>query len=117
MRKYRLDELPQLWNVLKGEMSLVGPRPQTPRYVEIYPEVYTKILTIRPGLTGLASIRFHEKEESLIASSGDNADRVYVDKILPLKFRYNLFYVANYNFLFDLKIIWWTFIGMAKKKR
>ena len=117
LRKYRFDELPQLLNVLIGDMSLVGPRPQTPRYVEAYPQVYREILTIRPGLTGLASIRFHETEEKMIAAAGDRADEVYINKILPLKFRYNLFYVHNYNFLFDMKIIWWTFYGMWKKRK
>lgn len=116
LRKYRLDELPQLYNVLIGDMSLVGPRPQTPRYVEAYPQVYKEILSIRPGLTGLASIRFHETEERMIAAAGDNADHVYIHKILPLKFRYNLFYVENYNFFFDMKIMWWTFFGMWKKR-
>lgn len=117
MRKYRFDELPQLLNVLKGDMSLVGPRPQTPRYVEVYPEIYREILTIRPGLTGLASIRFHETEERMIAAAGDKAEDVYINKILPLKFRYNLFYVHHYNFLFDLQIIWWTITGMMRKSR
>ena len=116
LRKYRLDELPQLVNVLIGDMSLVGPRPQTPRYVECYPYVYKEILTIRPGLTGLASIRFHETEERMIAAAGDNAEEVYIKKILPMKFRYNLFYVHNYNFIFDLKIIWWTVVGIIGKK-
>lgn len=115
MRKYRFDELPQLWNVLRGDMSLVGPRPQTPRYVEAYPEIYREILTIRPGLTGLASIRFHETEERMIAAAGDKAEDVYINKVLPLKFRYNIFYVNHYNCLFDLKIIWWTITGMINK--
>lgn len=115
MRKYRLDELPQLWNVLVGEMSLVGPRPQTPRYVDVYPETYKKILSIRPGITGLASIKFHEREERMIAAAGDNADTVYIEKVLPLKFKYNLFYVRNYGLWFDIKIIWWTILGMIKK--
>lgn len=117
MRKYRFDELPQLVNVLVGDMSLVGPRPQTPRYVEAYPDVYKKILSIRPGLTGLASIRFHETEERMIVAAGDRADEVYINKILPMKFKYNLFYVNNYNFWFDMTIIWWTITGMIKKSK
>jgi lipopolysaccharide/colanic/teichoic acid biosynthesis glycosyltransferase len=117
LRRYRIDELPQLWNVLKGEMSLVGPRPQTPRYVDCYPETYQKILAIRPGLTGLASIRFHEKEEAMIAGAGEDADAVYIKKILPMKFKYNLFYVENHSFLLDMKIIWWTILGIIAKCR
>ena len=117
LRKYRLDELPQLWNVLVGDMSLVGPRPQTPRYVEIYPDVYAHILSVRPGLTGLASILFHEKEEEMIRCAKENAEDVYINKILPMKFRYNLFYIRHCNLLFDLKIIWWTVTGMVKKSQ
>lgn len=115
IRKYRLDELTQLWNVLVGEMSLVGPRPQTPGFVDIYPETYAKINVIRPGITGLASIKFHEREERMLAEAGDNATEVYIQKILPMKFKYNLFYVRNYGLWFDLKIIWWTIIGMIRK--
>ncbi len=116
IRKYRFDELAQLWNVLTGEMSLVGPRPQTPKYVDIYPETYAKINTIRPGITGLASIKFHEVEERMLLAAGADADEVYINKILPMKFKYNLFYVTNYGLVFDLKIIWWTIVGMLRKK-
>lgn len=115
IRKYRLDELTQLWNVLMGEMSLVGPRPQTPRYVEAHPETYAMINSIRPGITGLASIKFHETEERMIKQASDNADEVYINKILPMKFKYNLFYINNYGLLLDIKIIWWTILGMIKK--
>jgi len=117
IRKYRLDELTQLWNVLVGEMSLVGPRPQTPKYVEIYADIYAKINSIRPGITGLASIKFHEQEERMLADAGDNADDIYIQKILPMKFKYNLFYVSHYGLWFDIKIIWWTISGMINKAR
>lgn len=117
IRKYRLDELTQLWNVLVGEMSLVGPRPQTPGFVEIYPETYAKINVIRPGITGLASIKFHEREERMLAAAGDQANDIYIEKILPMKFKYNLFYVRNYGLWFDIKIIWWTIWGMIKKAK
>lgn len=116
IRKYRLDELTQLWNVLVGDMSLVGPRPQTPKYVDIYPETYARINTIRPGITGLASIKFHEREERMLIEAGENADDVYIQKILPMKFKYNLFYVGHYGLWFDIKIIWWTVVGMVRKK-
>ena len=117
IRKYRLDELTQLWNVLIGEMSLVGPRPQTPKFVECHPETYAKINVIRPGITGLSSIKFHEQEERMLAAAGDDANEVYIHKILPMKFKYNLFYVQNYGLWFDIKIIWWTIWGMIKKAR
>ncbi len=115
IRKYRLDELTQLWNVLVGDMSLVGPRPQTPRFVDIHAKTYAKINIIRPGITGLASIKFHESEERMLAEAGDNADDIYINKILPMKFKYNLFYVRHYGLWLDIKIIWWTIIGMIKK--
>jgi len=116
IRKYRLDELTQLWNVLVGDMSLVGPRPQTPGFYEAHKETYEKINVIRPGITGLASIKFHEQEERMLADARDNANEVYIQKILPLKFKYNLFYVRNYGLWFDIKIIWWTVVGMIRKK-
>lgn len=116
LRKYRIDELPQLWNVLVGDMSLVGPRPQIPKYIAIYPDIYAEILTVRPGITGLASIKFHEKEERMLEEAGDQAEDAYIHKILPLKFHYNLFYVRNRSLCFDLAIIWWTAIGILGKK-
>lgn len=115
LRKYRLDELPQLWNVVTGEMSLVGPRPQIPKYMPIYTEIYKEVLSVRPGITGLASIKFHEQEERMLAEAGQDAEDVYINKILPLKFRYNLFYVRNHSILFDIKIMWWTIFGMLRK--
>ena len=115
LRKFRLDELPQLWNVLIGDMSLVGPRPQIPKYMSYYPEIYKEVLSVRPGITGLASIKFHEREEKMLEEAGDKAEEIYTYKILPLKFRYNLFYVRNHNLCFDLQIVWWTFLGMIKK--
>jgi len=115
IRKYRLDELTQLWNVLLGDMSLVGPRPQTPGYVDIYPEVYARINVVKPGITGLASIKFHEREERMLTAAGSNANDLYIEKILPMKFKYNMFYVRNYGLWLDIKIIWWTIWGMIKK--
>jgi len=115
IRKYRLDELAQLWNVLIGDMSLVGPRPQTLPYIQIYPDIYKMVHTVRPGVTGLASIKFHEREERMLLEAGDNANDVYIQKILPLKFHYNLFYVSHYGLWFDIKIIWWTIKGMIGK--
>lgn len=115
LRKYRLDELPQFWNVLVGEMSLVGPRPQIPKYIHIYPEIYKQVLSVRPGLTGLASIKFHEREERMLEEAGADAEDVYIKKILPLKFRYNLFYVRHNNVCFDILIMWWTAKGIIRK--
>lgn len=116
MRKYRLDELPQFWNILVGDMSLVGPRPQIPKYIPIYPDIYEQIHTVRPGMTGLATIKFHETEEKLLREAGDAAEDVYINKILPRKFHYNLFYVRYNNVCFDIQILWWTVRAILGKR-
>lgn len=103
LRKYKLDELPQLMNVLKGEMSLVGPRPEVPSEVETYSEEEKKILSIRPGITDLASLKFHNEGEILKGSSDPH--QTYREKIRPEKLRLALHYVHNHSFLTDLKII------------
>lgn len=117
LRKYRLDELPQLFNVLIGDMSLVGPRPQIPKYIAIYPEIYARILTVRPGITGLATAKFHGREESLLAQAktAQDAEDIYINKALPQKFRLDLFYIARRNFWLDLRIIFWTLASVLKK--
>ena len=116
LRKYRLDELPQFWNVLVGDMSLVGPRPQIPKYIPVYPKIYKRIHSVRPGMTGLATIKFHETEERLLREAGNNAEHVYTYKILPRKFHYNLFYVRNHTVCFDIQILWWTLKGILGKR-
>ena len=107
LRKYRLDELPQLFNVLKGDMSMVGPRPQIAKYTKIYPEKYKKILSVKPGMTGFSTIFFYDREEKMLADAEDG-EKEYIENILPKKFRYNLFYIDKGNFIFDLMILWWT---------
>ncbi len=83
LRRTKLDELPQFWNVLKGDMSLVGPRPEVPEFVEIYRERYRRVLSVRPGITDLASIRFRNEEAELAAAPDPHEQ--YVRKILPMK--------------------------------
>jgi lipopolysaccharide/colanic/teichoic acid biosynthesis glycosyltransferase len=92
IRRTRLDEVPQLWNVLKGDMTLVGPRPPLRDYTERFPEVYRDVLQSRPGLTGLASLRFHRREESLLAvcHSPAETDAVYARRCIPAKARLDL---------------------------
>lgn len=104
LKKYQLDELPQLINVLKGEMSLVGPRPEVPQYIELLPEDQKKIiLSIRPGMTDLASLwNFHEGE--LLKGSPD-PEKVYLEKVRPKKIQLQLEYIQNRSFMLDLKII------------
>ena len=113
LRKYKLDELPQLINVLKGEMSLVGPRPEVKMYIDMLkPEEREKILSIKPGMTDLASLwDFHEEE---ILKGSEDPEKTYIEKIRPKKIQLQLEYVKNRSFLLDLKIILKTLIRLIK---
>ncbi|MDR1921027.1 MAG: sugar transferase [Candidatus Adiutrix sp.] len=106
LRRGKLDELPQLLNVLKGEMSLVGPRPEIRRWVEIYPERWRAALQVRPGLTDEASVRFRHEEDILAAAA--DPERCYREMILPRKLDLYEKYAARPSFKDDLKIIWAT---------
>jgi lipopolysaccharide/colanic/teichoic acid biosynthesis glycosyltransferase len=104
LRRKKLDELPQLFNVLIGDMSLVGPRPEVPKYVALYPaELRNLILSVRPGMTDKASIEFRN-EAALLAEATD-AERIYIDVILPRKLQIYASYVKNRSFVTDLSII------------
>lgn len=103
LRKYRLDELPQIFNVLSGSMSFVGTRPEVTKYVEKYKPEYLATLLIPAGITSLASIMY--KDEEKLLSSEQDVDRVYVEKILPEKMKYNLQYTENFGFRSDLKLM------------
>lgn len=104
LRKYKLDELPQLIDVFMGRMSLVGPRPEVPRYVKFYPrELYDIIFSIRPGITDLASIEY--RDENTILGQAENPEKAYVEKIMPRKLEYYRQYVEQQSLLLDLKII------------
>lgn len=103
LRKYKLDELPQLINVLKGEMSFVGPRPQVPWAVKLYTPEEKTLLNVRPGITDYASIKFPNEEEILRGSK--DPDKDYMEKINPEKIRLGLKYVKNHSLWIDLKII------------
>lgn len=113
LRKYKLDELPQLINVLKGEMSLVGPRPEVKMYIEMLkPEKKEKILSVKPGMTDLASLwDFHEEE---ILKGSSDPEKTYMEKIRPKKIELQLEYVKNHSFLLDLKIIFKTLLKLIK---
>lgn len=113
LRKWKLDELPQLIDVLRGAMSLVGPRPEVPRYVELYPsDARSLILSVRPGITDLASIRFRD-ENALLDQAGD-PEAVYIHQILPEKLRLQAEYVRERSFFYDLRILWHTVIKVIK---
>lgn len=113
LRHYKLDELPQLINVLIGEMSLVGPRPEVPRYVETWEDnVKSILLSVRPGLTDLASIEF--RNESALLEASENPERKYLDEIAPTKNRLAVCYVENRSFWLDVKIICRTVVAIFR---
>lgn len=110
LRRTRLDEIPQLWNVIRGDMSLVGPRPPVRRYVESHPDLYARVLRSRPGITGLASLRYHRIEERLLAacSTAAETDAVYRRRCIPAKARLDLIYQAHRSLCWDLALLWET---------
>ncbi|MBJ6749702.1 sugar transferase [Geomonas anaerohicana] len=115
LRKYKLDELPQLLNVVKGEMSLVGPRPEVPRYISLYPDELREIvLSVRPGITDYASIEY--KDENTILGQAEDPDRAYVEEILPVKIGYYVRYIMERSFWVDLKLILATLVAIAGKR-
>ncbi|MEN9332341.1 MAG: putative undecaprenyl-phosphate galactose phosphotransferase [Bacteroidota bacterium] len=107
LRKYKLDELPQLLNVLIGSMSLVGPRPEVRKYVDLYNTAQQNVLSVKPGITDYASIEYSE-ENDLLAKSND-PERTYIDEIMPAKLLLNQKYIAEKSLTTDIKIIWLTF--------
>jgi lipopolysaccharide/colanic/teichoic acid biosynthesis glycosyltransferase len=113
LRKYKLDELPQLLNVLKGEMSFVGPRPQVEWAVALYSADDRQVLTIRPGITDYASLRFPNEGEILKGSR--NPDHDYMEKIHPEKMRLSLEYVRIHSFWTDMKIIFQTIVTILNR--
>lgn len=111
LRKTKIDELPQLVNVLVGDMSLVGPRPEVPPYVEMYRKEYEEILALRPGLTDLASLKYRN-EADLLGKSPD-PERTYATEILPDKLALAREYIRRRSFLLDLSIILKTVLGLS----
>jgi len=109
IRKYKLDELTQLINVLKGDMSLVGPRPEVRKYVELYTEEQKQVLSVRPGITDIASIKFR-KENDLLSQS-PNPEEYYIKEIMPQKLTLNLEYIKTRTFFGDIKLIFKTIFG------
>ncbi len=103
IRKYKLDELPQLINVLKGDMSIVGPRPEVRKYVLLYEENQKKVLNVKPGITDTASIRY--KNENELLESSDNPEEFYIKEIMPNKIKMNLDYISDRSFFKDIKVI------------
>jgi lipopolysaccharide/colanic/teichoic acid biosynthesis glycosyltransferase len=102
IRRFRIDELPQLVNVLRGELSLVGPRPEDPAYVDLSDPLHRRVFTARPGITGLAQLEFHDEAERLV---GADADRRYREEILPAKLKLDAEYLERRSTLLDLRIL------------
>lgn len=109
IRKYKIDELPQLWNVLVGDMSLVGPRPEVQKYVDLYTEEQRKVLSVRPGITDYASIEY--VDENILLAKSDDPDRTYVEVVMPAKIVLNMKYINNKSLKEYFKII---FLTLAK---
>lgn len=112
LRKTKIDELPQLINVFKGEMSFVGPRPEVPRYVEMFRDDYAELLKVRPGITDIASLKY--RHESELLGESDNPETTYVQVILPDKIALAKEYIRRSSILFDLQLIFKTVLRMAE---
>ncbi len=118
MRARRLDELPQLWNILRGDIIFVGPRPPLREYVERFPELYSDVLQCRPGVTGLATLVYHRHEERLLHECTDamTTDSTYARRCIPAKARIDLIYGRHASMLFDLWIIWQTLLRVYGRR-
>lgn len=113
LRKWKLDEVPQFYNVLRGEMSLVGPRPEAPRYVKLYTDEERLVLSVKPGVTGISQV-FFRNEESLLRR--DDAEQFYVDCVMREKLKFDLAYVKHHSFLIDLGLIGITVVAIASPR-
>jgi lipopolysaccharide/colanic/teichoic acid biosynthesis glycosyltransferase len=112
LRKHKLDELPQLFNILVGKMSFVGPRPEVKKYVDLYNDDQKEILQVKPGLTDFASIEFFE--ENAILASSEAPEKEYIENIMPKKILLNKRYIQQKNLLTDIKIIYKTLLRIMK---
>lgn len=112
LRKTKLDELPQLWNVLKGDMSFVGPRPEVQEYTDFYTPQQRQVFLVRPGITGLASIRYRNENDLLTASSDPN--RTYIEEIMPQKLALDLQYIPHASVSYDIRLILETLVTVVR---
>jgi lipopolysaccharide/colanic/teichoic acid biosynthesis glycosyltransferase len=117
LRRTRLDELPQLWNVLRGDISFVGPRPPLRQYVERFPHIYARVLQSRPGITGLATLIYHAREETLLAActTAAETDAVYVALCIPRKARLDLIYQHKQTLMLDVSLLMKTVSRLFKR--
>ena len=118
IRKCRLDEIPQLINILKGEMSFVGTRPEVEKYVDMYTDEMKATLLMQAGVTSKASIKYKDEDEEIeeFVSKGETVDEVYTKRVLPEKMKWNLEYIKEFNFWKDIKIMIDTVISVVTKK-
>ena len=112
IRKYKLDELPQLINVLLGDMSLVGPRPEVRKYVEFYTDEQQKVLSVKPGITDYASIEYMDENE--ILGKSNDPEKTYIEEIMPEKIKYNMKYINNKNLFEYFNIIFLTVLKIVR---
>nr|AGO01086.1 WcfS [Haemophilus parainfluenzae] len=112
IRKYKLDELPQLINVLVGDMSLVGPRPEVRKYVDLYTDEQQKVLSVKPGITDYASIEYMDENE--ILGKSRDPEKTYIEEIMPEKIKYNMKYIQNKNVSEYFKIIFLTLLKIVR---
>ena len=113
IRKYKLDELPQLINVLLGDMSLVGPRPEVRKYVELYTDEQQRVLSVKPGITDYASIEYMDENE--ILGKSNDPEKTYIEEIMPEKIKYNMKYIQNKNVSEYFKIIFLTLLKIDRQ--
>jgi len=113
LRKYKLDEFPQLLNILNGEMSIVGPRPEVRKYVEIYTKEQLNVLSVKPGLTDYASLEYINESE--ILGNSEDPNQTYINEVMPIKLELNLKYISNISFITDLSLIFKTIIRILAK--
>ncbi len=111
LRKYKMDELPQLLNVLNGTMSLVGPRPEVEKYTKLYNAEQKRVLSVKPGITDFASIKYRNENE--ILANFENPEKGYIEQVMPDKLKLNLEYISNRNIWMDIKIIFATLFKIA----
>lgn len=112
VRRWKIDELPQLWNVLRGDMSIVGPRPEVERYVRLYTPEQRLVLSVRPGITDYASIEYADENEKL--GRADDPERMYIEQIMPDKIRLNMRYIDHHTVGEYFKVIFLTLAKIAK---
>lgn len=111
LRRTKLDELPQLWNVLVGQMSVVGPRPESPKYVALYTKKQRGVLNVRPGITSPASVKYRNEEAML---TGDDWEKLYIKEIMPAKLKVDLEYAQNPSLMRDIVIILQTVLALFR---